>query len=101
MFEPLEPHRGQVRNLNRMLEEDRCRIDDATQIAAVRAAQRPMEEAILHAQEIGPPSARTVAIVGAVQCMKAELRNHAYDGDAFIARRDCLNNIAIDHFPVT
>lgn len=32
------------------------------------------------AQEIVPPSARTIAIAGTVQSMKADLRNYTYDG---------------------
>ena len=38
---------GQVRGLSRMLEEDRYCIDIVTQIAAVRAALRRLEEEIL------------------------------------------------------
>ena len=38
---------GQVRGLSRMVEEDRYCIDIVTQIAAVRAALRKVEEAIL------------------------------------------------------
>jgi DNA-binding FrmR family transcriptional regulator len=38
---------GQVRGLARMVEEDRYCIDIVTQIAAVRAALRRVEEAIL------------------------------------------------------
>ncbi len=38
---------GQVRGLARMLEEDRYCIDIVTQIAAVRAALRKVEEEIL------------------------------------------------------
>lgn len=36
------------------------------------------------AQEIVPPSARTVAIGGAVQSMKADLRNYTYDGKVLL-----------------
>ena len=39
---------GQVRGVARMLDEDRYCIDIVTQIAAVRAALRKVEEAILH-----------------------------------------------------
>ena len=39
---------GQVRGLSRMVEEDRYCIDIVTQIAAVRAALRRVEEAVLH-----------------------------------------------------
>lgn len=40
------------------------------------------------AQEIVPPSARTVAIDGAFQSMKADLRNYTYDGKVqFVAAR--------------
>ena len=38
---------GQVRGLSRMVEEDRYCIDIVTQIAAVRAALRKIEEAVL------------------------------------------------------
>jgi CsoR family transcriptional regulator, copper-sensing transcriptional repressor len=38
---------GQVRGLSRMVEEDRYCIDIVTQIAAVRAALRRLEEEIL------------------------------------------------------
>ena len=38
---------GQVRGLSRMLEEDRYCIDVVTQIAAVRAALRKVEEQVL------------------------------------------------------
>jgi len=38
---------GQVRGLARMVEEDRYCIDIVTQIAAVRAALRRVEEAVL------------------------------------------------------
>jgi CsoR family transcriptional regulator, copper-sensing transcriptional repressor len=38
---------GQVRGLDRMVEEDRYCIDIVTQIAAVRAALRRLEEEIL------------------------------------------------------
>lgn len=38
---------GQVRGLSRMVEEDRYCIDIVTQIAAVRAALRRLEEQIL------------------------------------------------------
>jgi len=38
---------GQVRGLSRMVEEDRYCIDVVTQIAAVRAALRKVEEEIL------------------------------------------------------
>jgi DNA-binding FrmR family transcriptional regulator len=39
---------GQVRGLGRMVEEDRYCIDVITQIAAVRAALRKVEEELLH-----------------------------------------------------
>jgi CsoR family transcriptional regulator, copper-sensing transcriptional repressor len=39
---------GQVRGIARMLDEDRYCIDIVTQIAAVRAALRKVEEAVLH-----------------------------------------------------
>ena len=39
---------GQVRGLSRMVEEDRYCIDIVTQIAAVRAALRRVEEEVLH-----------------------------------------------------
>ncbi len=39
---------GQVRGLLRMVEEDRYCIDIVTQIAAVRAALRRVEEQVLH-----------------------------------------------------
>lgn len=39
---------GQVRGIARMVEEDRYCIDVVTQIAAVRAALRRLEEEILH-----------------------------------------------------
>ena len=39
---------GQVRGLSRMIEEDRYCIDIVTQIAAVRAALRRVEEEVLH-----------------------------------------------------
>jgi CsoR family transcriptional regulator, copper-sensing transcriptional repressor len=39
---------GQVRGLTRMVEEDRYCIDIVTQIAAVRAALRRVEEEVLH-----------------------------------------------------
>jgi DNA-binding FrmR family transcriptional regulator len=39
---------GQVRGLARMVEEDRYCIDIVTQIAAVRAALRRVEEDVLH-----------------------------------------------------
>jgi CsoR family transcriptional regulator, copper-sensing transcriptional repressor len=39
---------GQVRGIARMLDEDRYCIDVVTQISAVRAALRKVEEAILH-----------------------------------------------------
>ncbi len=39
---------GQVRGLSRMVEEDRYCIDVVTQIAAVRAALRRVEEELLH-----------------------------------------------------
>ncbi|MFN3350854.1 metal-sensitive transcriptional regulator [Pseudorhodoplanes sp.] len=38
---------GQVRGLSRMVEEDRYCIDIVTQISAVRAALRRVEEAVL------------------------------------------------------
>ena len=38
---------GQVRGLSRMVDEDRYCIDIVTQIAAVRAALRKVEEAVL------------------------------------------------------
>ena len=38
---------GQVRGLSRMVEDDRCCIDIVTQIAAVRAALRRVEEEVL------------------------------------------------------
>jgi DNA-binding FrmR family transcriptional regulator len=38
---------GQVRGLSRMVDEDRYCIDIVTQIAAVRAALRKIEEAVL------------------------------------------------------
>jgi CsoR family transcriptional regulator, copper-sensing transcriptional repressor len=38
---------GQVRGLSRMVEEDRCCIDIVTQISAVRAALRRVEEEVL------------------------------------------------------
>lgn len=38
---------GQVRGLSRMVDEDRYCIDIVTQIAAVRAALRRIEEAVL------------------------------------------------------
>jgi DNA-binding FrmR family transcriptional regulator len=38
---------GQVRGLSRMVEEDRYCIDVVTQIAAVRAALRRVEQAVL------------------------------------------------------
>ena len=38
---------GQVRGLSRMIEEDRSCIDVVTQIAAVRAALRRVEEEVL------------------------------------------------------
>lgn len=38
---------GQVRGLSRMVGEDRCCIDIITQISAVRAALRKLEEQIL------------------------------------------------------
>ena len=38
---------GQVRGLARMVEEDRYCIDIVTQISAVRAALRPVEEEVL------------------------------------------------------
>ncbi|CFX36450.1 conserved protein of unknown function [Candidatus Filomicrobium marinum] len=38
---------GQVRGISRMVEEDRYCIDIITQIAAVRAALRRVEEAVL------------------------------------------------------
>jgi len=39
---------GQVRGLSRMVDDDRYCIDIVTQIAAVRAALRRLEEEILH-----------------------------------------------------
>jgi len=39
---------GQVRGLSRMVEEDRYCIDVVTQIAAVRAALRRLQEEVLH-----------------------------------------------------
>ncbi len=39
---------GQVRGLSKMVEEDRCCIDIVTQLSAVRAALRKVEEEILH-----------------------------------------------------
>lgn len=39
---------GQVRGLTRMVEEDRYCIDLITQISAVRAALRRVEEEVLH-----------------------------------------------------
>ena len=39
---------GQVRGLSRMVEDDRYCIDIVTQISAVRAALRRVEEAVLH-----------------------------------------------------
>jgi DNA-binding FrmR family transcriptional regulator len=39
---------GQVRGIARMVEEDRYCIDIVTQISAVRAALRRLEEEILH-----------------------------------------------------
>lgn len=43
---------GQVRGLSRMVEEDRYCIDVVTQIAAVRAALRRVEEEVLR-QHVG------------------------------------------------
>ncbi|MGE5157096.1 MAG: metal-sensitive transcriptional regulator [Gemmatimonas sp.] len=39
---------GQVRGLSKMVEEDRYCIDIVTQLSAVRAALRKVEEEILH-----------------------------------------------------
>jgi DNA-binding FrmR family transcriptional regulator len=39
---------GQVRGLGRMVEEDRYCIDIVTQLSAVRAALRSVEEEVLH-----------------------------------------------------
>ena len=39
---------GQVRGISRMVEEDRYCIDIVTQISAVRAALRRLEEEVLH-----------------------------------------------------
>ena len=39
---------GQVRGVSRMVEEDRYCIDIVTQIAAVRAALRRVEQQVLH-----------------------------------------------------
>lgn len=39
---------GQVRGIGRMIEDDRYCIDIVTQISAVRAALRRLEEQILH-----------------------------------------------------
>ncbi len=39
---------GQVRGLSKMVDDDRYCIDIITQIAAVRAALRKVEEAVLH-----------------------------------------------------
>jgi DNA-binding FrmR family transcriptional regulator len=41
---------GQVRGLARMVEEDRYCIDVVTQISAVRAALRRLEEEVLRAE---------------------------------------------------
>jgi DNA-binding FrmR family transcriptional regulator len=49
---------GQVRGLARMVEEDRYCIDIVTQIAAVRAALRRVEEEVLRTL---PPSARHIS----------------------------------------
>jgi DNA-binding FrmR family transcriptional regulator len=46
-FKRLNRIEGQVRGLSRMVEEDRYCIDIVTQIAAVRAALRRLEEEIL------------------------------------------------------
>jgi DNA-binding FrmR family transcriptional regulator len=63
---------GQVRGLSRMVEEDRYCIDVVTQIAAVRAALRRIEEVVLkdhvghcveHAIASGDPKEQRAKIV--------------------------------------
>ena len=46
-FKRLNRIEGQVRGLSRMVEEDRYCIDIVTQVAAIRAALRRVEEEIL------------------------------------------------------
>ena len=46
-FKRLNRIEGQVRGLSRMIEEDRYCIDVVTQVAAIRAALRRVEEEIL------------------------------------------------------
>jgi CsoR family transcriptional regulator, copper-sensing transcriptional repressor len=47
VLKPLKRVEGQVRGLSRMVEDDRYCIDVITQVAAVRAALRGVEEEIL------------------------------------------------------
>jgi DNA-binding FrmR family transcriptional regulator len=51
---------GQVRGLSRMVDEDRYCIDIVTQIAAVRAALRRIEESVL-ADHVGHCVAEAIA----------------------------------------
>jgi CsoR family transcriptional regulator, copper-sensing transcriptional repressor len=56
---------GQVRGLARMVEDERYCIDIVTQIGAVRAALRRVEEEILRIVSIMPSGAATSPINGA------------------------------------
>ena len=47
LSEAAEPIEGQVRGLSKMVDEDRYCIDIVTQISAVRAALRRVEEEVL------------------------------------------------------
>lgn len=73
---------GQVRGLSRMVDEDRYCIDIVTQIAAVRAALRRLEEEILR-DHIGHCVERAVA-----SGSKAEQRQKIEELMSVVSRAD-------------
>lgn len=73
---------GQVRGLSRMVEEDRYCIDIVTQIAAVRAALRRLEEEILR-DHVGHCVEHAVAAGS-----KAEQRRKIEELMAVVSRAD-------------
>jgi len=73
---------GQVRGLSRMVEEDRYCIDIVTQIAAVRAALRRLEEEILR-DHVGHCVEHAVA-----SGSKAEQRRKIEELMAVVSRAD-------------
>ena len=73
---------GQVRGLSRMLEQDRYCIDIVTQIAAVRAALRRLEEEILR-DHVGHCVERAIA-----SGSKADQRRKIEELMAVVSRSD-------------